>query len=70
MSTPFDDPKTVSLWELHCERKKRDIRTRSRVTVLVAAASLSDAMAKGAAFYGDEWTVWTATHVGQRVVLL
>lgn len=70
MSFNFDDPKRITLWELSCERKKRSIHTVSRVQVLVAASSLSDAMAKGAAFYGDEWTVWTATHVGQRVVLL
>lgn len=66
----FDDPKRVSLWELHCERKKRSVHTVSRVTVLVVASSLSEAMTKGASFYGDEWTVWTATHVGQRVVIL
>jgi hypothetical protein len=70
MGFDFSDPQTTTLWELHCERKQRSIQKRSRVTVLVAASSLTEAMRKGEAFYGDEWTVWTATHVGQRVVLL
>lgn len=70
MSTSFDDPKTVSLWELSCERKKRDIRTKSRVMVTVAATALSEAVEKAQAFTGDEWTIWSARHIGYRVVLL
>jgi hypothetical protein len=66
----IEGPKTVGIWELSCERKKRDIRTVNRATLTVVAPSLSEAMTKAASFVGDEWTVWSARHVGQRVVIL
>lgn len=65
----FDDIDTVSLWELSCERKVRNIRTRSRVQVTVQAIALSEAVAKTVAELGDEWIIWSARHLGYRKVI-
>lgn len=65
----IDALSTVSLWELSCERKVRNIHTQSRVQVTVQATALSEAVEKTVHHLGEEWSIWSARHVGYRVLI-
>ena len=63
------EPELKSVWELSYERKKRALGTVNHYMVAVVAVTLEEAVQKAGKVLGETHTLWSAKHLGKRVVI-